>query len=215
MPGDADATAQGGGQGTVVDAGETFPWGDGIPPAKSMSHEYHVHAFLGLMVNGQEIAIPDGVGMVNPGGDADPTNPCTGGAPNFECYADWFYYIHTHDPSGAIHLEAPTPTCGAASNFTVACNMSLFTLGNVLDVWGISMSATNFGHFTGPVSVYTSPQKYTTCGNPCYTPSNQYSLYTGDPRAIQLFSHSVIWIVVGTQPDRPASLPNVEWFIGT
>ena len=205
---DPGALPQGGGQGADV---------DGIQSATSMSDNYHVHAFVGIMVNGQEIALPDGIGMVNPFGDFQATDSCTGGTPNFECYADAFYYIHTHDASGAVHMESPTPVCGKAANYANNCDMSLFTLGNVLDIWGISLTANNFGPYSGPVSVYTSPLKYNPCnstGNACYTPSNTYSLYTaGDPHGIPLYSHTVVWIVVGSQPARPADLPNIEWYL--
>jgi hypothetical protein len=240
MPGDPDATSAGGGQGSPVDADQSFPWsatmGNGIQASTSMAENYyHVHVFLGLIVNpttfdakNNEIAIPDGIGMVNPVGDFQDTDPsapsyntCTGTNPNvanFECYADSFYYIHTHDPSGAIHLEAPAPTCGAVTNYTVPCNTSVFTLGNVLDVWGISISPNNFGHYTGPVGVYVSPQKYAPCGSTssggaCYTPSNEYTQFTGDPRTIHLYSHTVVWIVVGAQPPQPSALPNIQWFL--
>lgn len=213
--GDPGALPQGGGQGSPV---------DNIPTSTSMSDNYHVHAFLGLIVNGQQVAIPDGIGMVNPYGDFQETNPnapsystCIGAAyNNFECYADAFYYMHTHDASGAIHMEAPSPVCGPATNYTVPCDKSVFTLGNFLDIWGISTSANNFGPFNGPVSVYTSPLgKANSCStSQCYTPSNTYSQYTGDLRSIALYSHTVVWVVVGSpQPARPADLPNVEWFL--
>lgn len=211
-PGDPGATAQGGGQGAVV---------DGIPTATTMSNEYHVHAFLGLYVNGQEIAIPDGIGMINPFGDFQATDPsgCTGGANNFECYADAFYYIHTHDASGEIHLEAPsTNPCGVQNGVYVGpCNYSLFTFGQLLDIWGISLTANNFGPFAGPVQIYTSPIKYVPCpgAGACYTPSNTYSLYTGDPTQIALYSHSVIWILVGSGNPTGSSLPNIQWVAGT
>jgi hypothetical protein len=205
---DPGALPQGGGQGADVDQ---------IPSAVSMSDNYHVHAFVGIMVNGQRIALPDGIGMVNPFGDFQTTDACTGGTPNFECYADAFYYMHTHDASGAVHMEAPSPVCGKAANYANNCDMSLFTLGNFLDIWGISLSANNFGPYAGPVSVYTSPLKYNACnstGNACYTASNTYSLYTaGDPHGIPLYSHTVVWIVVGSQPARPADLPNIEWYL--
>lgn len=204
MASDPGAMPGGGGQGSPV---------DGIPTSTSMSDNYHVHAFLGLMVNGQEIAIPDGIGMVNPFGDYTSANACTGGANNWECYADGFYYMHTHDPSGVIHMEAPSPVCGAASGYTTPCNTSQFTLGNFLDIWGISSSATNFGPYTGTVTVYTSPLKFAPCGaSSCYTASNTYSLYTGDLRSIPLYGHTVVWVVVGTPPANPAAdLPNIEW----
>jgi hypothetical protein len=209
---DPGAQPGGGGQGAIVDGNQTFPWGNGIPSAITMPVAYHVHVFLGLYVNGQEIAIPDGIGMVNPYPDSNSSNPCTGGQDNFTCYADLFYYTHTHDPSGAIHLEAPSPNCNNPPAFS--CTMSVFTLGNVFDVWGISISSSNFGPFNGPVTIYSSPLKYTECqaGAPaCYTPSNTYSLYTGDPRAIPLFSHVAIWILVGSGNPTGSSLPNVQW----
>lgn len=206
MPGDPGALPQGGGQGATV---------DGVPTATTMSPNYHIHAFLGLYVNGQEIAIPDGVGMVNPFGDFGVNDPCTGGTPNFECYADTFYFMHTHDPSGVIHMEAPSPTCGQPSGYAQPCNTSQFTLGDFLDIWGISVSANNFGQYQGPVQVYTSPLQYAPCpstGN-CYTGSNLYSLYTGDPHAIPLYSHTVVWILVGSGNPTGSSLPNIEWYV--
>jgi hypothetical protein len=156
-------------------------------------------------------------------GDLNSSNACTGGADNWECYADAFYYMHTHDASGVIHMESPTPDCGATVNWTVLCTQSLFTLGNFFDIWGISVSnsvpaaAGNFGHYQGNIHVYTSALgKYDACTtSQCYTPSNQYTEYTGDPHSIPLYSHTVIWIVIGAQPNRPASLPNIEWDISS
>lgn len=218
MPGDPGAQPNGGGQGNLVDPSQSFPWGNGIPDAVTMYNDYHVHAFLGLYVNGQEIAIPDGVGMINPYPDNDSSAPCTSGFNNFTCYADDFYYIHTHDASGAIHLEAPSQTlCGTQSTpsgnvWDGACNWSVFTLGNVLDVWGISISANNFGPFQGPVQIWTSPQKFISCPPTCEMPSNIYSLYTGDPTQMALYSHMVVWVLVGSGNPTGASLPNVEWY---
>jgi hypothetical protein len=214
-PGDPGAQPGGGGQDQVVDSTQSFPWGDGIPVAKTMSDNYHVHTFLGLYVNGQEIAIPDGIGMVNPFGDFSASDPCTGGAPNFECFADEFYYMHTHDASGIVHMEGPMPVCGGWQQPPAPPCPTIFTLGNFLDVWGITISPANFGPFTGPVTIYTSPLGvFNPCsGSPCYTGSNTYSLYTGDPRAIPLQSHTVIWILVGSGNPTGSSLPNVQWFV--
>jgi hypothetical protein len=200
MPNDPDATAQGGGQGQQV---------DGITPAPTMSSNYHVHAFLGLFVNGKEITIPDAIGFVNPFGDYPTTDKCTGGYINTECWGSTIYDLHTHDPSGMIHMESATPTCAP-------CTMSIFTLGTLFDVWGVSVNAGpvgNFGHFQGQVTVYTSPLQYAGCAQSlCVTPSTSYSMYTGDPRTIPLYSHTAVWVVVGT-PMNASSLPNVEWLI--
>lgn len=217
MPGDPGAQPQGGGQGAAV---------DGIPTAQTMSNDYHVHAFLGVYVNGQEVAVPDGVGMVNPFGDyqsSDPSQPsyntCTNGANNFECYADAFYYIHTHDASGEIHMESPSSTpCGVQNGVWVGpCNQALFTFGNFLDIWGISLTPMNFGPFSGPVQIYTSPLQYEACSGTgaCYTGSNTYSLYTGDPTQIPLYSHTVVWILVGSNNPTGSSLPNIQWVAGS
>ncbi len=116
-----------------------------------------------------------------------------------------------------IHIEAASPTCGEPVNYNPSCTMSLYTLGNFFDVWGISISSMNFGPFNGLVSIYTAPlNKSLQCVNQnpgqCYTPSNTYSLYTGDPTQIPLYSHTVVWIVVGTGNPTGASLPNVEWW---
>lgn len=208
-PGDPGAQPQGGGQGATV---------DGIPTATSMSTQYHVHAFVGLYVNGQEIAIPDAIGMVNPFGDFQPPDPCTNNTPNQECYADAFYYMHTHDASGEVHMEAPTSTpCGMQNGVYMGpCNWSMFTFGNFLDIWGIQLTPMNFGPFNGPVQIYTSPLKYVGCpSGACYTGSNTYSLYTGDPAQMPLYSHTVVWILVGAGNPTGSSLPNIQWVQGS
>ncbi len=88
MPGDAGAQSQGGGQGADV---------DNIPCQTTMPGNYHVHAFLGLFVNGQEIAVPTDVGMVNPNGPSPPTTAGTDGYSGITVYADCYYFLHTHD----------------------------------------------------------------------------------------------------------------------
>ena len=214
MPGDPGALPQGGGQGATI---------DGIPTAASMSDQYHIHVFLGLYVNGQEIAIPDGIGMVDPFGDFTSSDPCTSGVPNFECYADGFYYIHTHDASGEVHLEAnSSQPCGVQNGvWTGPCNYSMFNFGQLLDIWGISISSNNFGPFNGPVQIYTSPLQFVPCsgGNACYTGSNTYSLYPWDGtqaslQNLALYSHVVIWIVVGNGNPTGSALPNIQWVLG-
>lgn len=209
LPGDPDASAMGGGQGDPV---------DGVPSAATMSENYHVHAFLGLIVNGTEITIPDAAGFVNPFGDYPTSDPCTGGYINTECWGSAIYEMHTHDPSGLIHMEAPSPVCNPdVQGSTPPCNMSIFTLGQFFDIWGLSFNpgfAGNFGRFQGPMTVYTSPLQYAGCARAlCKTESTSYTQYTGDPRAIQLYSHTAVWIVIGTPPSSPSSLPNIIWQI--
>jgi hypothetical protein len=221
MPGDPGATPQGGGQGNAV-AGSF----GSIPCNTTMSNDYHVHAFVGIIVNGQEVALPDGIGMVNPSGDGpyQPPNPGATPIPNQEMYADCFYFIHTHDASGLVHLEAPSSftgvaPCGAQATpqYSVLCTGSYFTLGDLLNVWGVSLSPTNFGPFSGQVGIYATAPQYGQCPpGPCYTGSNQYIAMTDSTQwtSIPLYHLTAIWIVVGQQPAQPSALPNIEWVNG-
>ena len=80
-PGSGDTAS--GGQGQDV---------DGI---KCETHEqvaYHVHAHLPILLNGQEQLVSQQIG-IPPGGPLGP-----------KCY----YWLHTHDTTGIIHIESPT-----------------------------------------------------------------------------------------------------------
>ena len=217
--------AGGGGQGSAV---------DGISCATSMSNDFHVHAFVGIInngngafSNGNEVALPDGIGMVQPRPDAPYTYPNTNPpqtVPNQTQYADCFYFIHTHDASGLVHMEAPSsysgiPPCGAQATppYSSLCNESVFTLGNILDIWGVSLTPANFGPLNGTVGLYGT-SGYQACpstGGACYTGSNQYAaIPQGQWQSWPMYHMSVIWIVVGTQPTLPSDLPNIEWVAG-
>ncbi|HEY8314931.1 MAG TPA: hypothetical protein VIG51_12290 [Candidatus Baltobacteraceae bacterium] len=187
-----DGNSPTGGQGQVVDNTLTCD--------TSMSNVYHVHAFLGLYVNGQEIAIPDGVGMDKPGGEFTYQ-----GVPNQTEYATCFYHLHTHDPSGVIHLEDPNPN-------HVPLTGSVFTLGQLLDVWGITASWSQFGPFSGPVTVYTSGQVSRGGVSPPSVSSRTYTPYTGDLYAMPLYSHEVVWVEVGANNPTLTQLPNIQFY---
>ncbi|HEY1729826.1 MAG TPA: hypothetical protein VGG22_15740 [Candidatus Baltobacteraceae bacterium] len=219
-PGDQGATSSGGGQGPVNNGVV-----DGVPCAASMSNDYHVHFFLGVFYNGQELGIPAGVGMVNP----DPPSDNINGVLNQSYYADCYYDMHAHDNSGMIHVETAYNTpqnCGAASGNppTQLCNYaSPFTLQTFFDIWGISFSANSFGPLSGPVQIYTSTpanyNSYSACGTtsvntvvtPCVTQSSTYQAFLGLPAQIPIYSHTTIWILVGTGNPYGQGLPNVNW----
>jgi hypothetical protein len=187
-PTDGDTAT--GGQGQAV---------DGITCDKVMFSNYHVHVYVGILVNGQQIAIPDGMGMENPQPDATYQ-----GIPNWTTYATCFYHIHTHDASGIVHLEDPNPTGVPVSGW-------IFTLGNVMDVWGQTLNALQFGPYAGPVQVVTSGQVYRG-GTPAgFVSAGTYSVWNGDPNQIPLYSHEVIWIEVGANNPPPNKLPNIEY----
>ncbi|HEX2583678.1 MAG TPA: hypothetical protein VHL14_01000 [Steroidobacteraceae bacterium] len=61
------------------------------------SQAYHVHAHLSIFLNGEQLAVPSHIGIV----ETSPTSHCN-------------YATHTHDHTGMLHVEAP-----AAGLFTL------------------------------------------------------------------------------------------------
>ena len=88
------------------------------------------------------------------------------------------YWIHTHDGSGVIHIEAPdiAPPQGGP-----------FTLGMFFDIWGQPLERNNVGGLAGPVAAYVNGTKY-----------------DGDLHAIPLGAHQQIVLVIGTPSMRAA-----------
>jgi hypothetical protein len=166
---------------------------DGISCDTTMSDNYHIHVFVGIVVNGVHNALPLALGMVKPGA------PVAGFVNSAKC----FYFLHTHDSSGIVHVESTNPT-GAP------ITASLYTLKNLFDIWGITVDGSHVGQFTGPVVVMTSGQTYRGDQNKGVVASSTYSFYGGDPNGIPLYSHEVIWLMVG--PTYPASLDGVSFY---
>ena len=176
-PGDGDMGA--GGHGQVIDT---------IHCDKSMvTNKYHVHAFLGVVNKGRLIALPDTIGMFNPG-------PEVGGYTNT---ATCFYNIHTHDASGMIHLELDR---------VLPFSAVVYHLKNVLDIWGVPYSASSFGPFSGPMHVFVGnvPLKTTTV--------TSYQPYSGALQDIPLRSHEAIWVEIGTPYYTASQLPSVRFY---
>lgn len=193
---DPGARTGGGGQGPTGSAI------DGITCDTSMPNTYHVHAFVGIYVNGRELALPDAVGIYH--ASADQTDPYSGW-PNQTDYGTCFYHIHTHDPSGLVHMEAYN---------SVPITQSLFRLGELLDIWGVKVTTGQFGPYFGTVTVYTSGNSAKVPCNPasaatCEIGASQYKLWSGDPHTMPLYSHEAIWIEVGSGNPAPSHLPGV------
>ena len=124
--------------GTTVGT-DTFPEGDaviggqgqqvdGIGCRGALDNQFHHHVHLSLFVNGEQIALPRGTGMENPGKN------------NFIYHATCFYWLHTHDETGIIHIEPP--------------NGDSIGLKQYFDIWGEPLSTNGFAGYTGSVSVY-------------------------------------------------------------
>src|SRR5579863_6459747 len=62
---------------------------NGIRCEHKEGRAFHWHSHVSLFVNGEQIAIPQNIGIVG-----DPSNVC-------------FYWLHTHDETGIVHVETP------------------------------------------------------------------------------------------------------------
>ena len=171
-PNDGDSSSGGNGQ-TV----------DGIPCQPTMAEaNYHVHVFIGLIVNGHQLALPDGAGMKNPG-------PDSGGVTST---ASCFYYLHTHDAAGVVHVEDPS---------TASRKLALHTLGQFFAIWGHSLSGW---------TIYTSGQQYRGEGSQLVS-NTTYTKYGASASSMPLYAHEVIWLESGSPILGPSQLPSVQF----
>ena len=93
---------------------------------------FHIHAHLAVFVNGRRRTIPYGIGVVPPlrlKATADGPFVADGAA---------FYWLHTHDTSGVIHVESPV--------------LRSYTLGEFFDIWGEPLGTTQVGPDRGRVT---------------------------------------------------------------
>jgi hypothetical protein len=154
----------GGTIGTVVfPDGDTATGGQGqgiehINCRKELLNTFHHHVQLSMFVDGEQIALPKGTGMKNPGHSP------------FIYHADCFYFLHTHDQTGIIHIEPPKQTT--------------FTLKNYFAVWGEPLSINGFAGYTGSVAVYI---------NGTLQPGM-------DPNTVTFSPYEEITLVIGTPP---------------
>jgi hypothetical protein len=132
-----------------------------------MPDEYHVHAHLSFIVNGEAKSVPAEIGFVSQ----------TGGT---RC----IYYMHTHDKSGKIHMEAEAPRS--------------FTLGQFFRIWGQPLEATNLAGYQGlPIRLFVVDDAgAVTLVEPA------------DWAGIQLTSHLQLTFEIGTPIDE---IPNYTW----
>ena len=115
-----------GGQGSPV---------DGITCRKELFNQWHHHVQLSIFYNGKQIAIPEGIGIIGvPGKD-----------PTYIYHGTCFYWLHTHDQSGIIHLEPS--------------NSNTFGLKEFFDIWGEPLSATQVADLSvSSIGVYINGQ---------------------------------------------------------
>jgi hypothetical protein len=119
---------------------------------------FHIHAHLSMYIDGQNVPLPAQIGI---------TNTC-------------FYWLHTHDTSGIIHMESPIQTT--------------FTLGTFLQLWRQQFSQLQYQN-----------QLSSTDGWKIYIDGKPYN---GDFNKIELKSHELITLAYNSPNINPDTIFN-------
>jgi hypothetical protein len=121
-------------------AGDSSAGGQGAPvdgiSCDTTTPIQHIHVHLTLIADGQQRAIPIAIGVGNPFI-----------LQHFVVAAGCYYWLHTHDATGIVHIEAPVTTT--------------FNLGQFFAVWGEPLSSSNVAGFSGTVTAYVDSTLYT------------------------------------------------------
>src|SRR3954470_10456181 len=113
----------------------------------------HIHQHLDVFVDGKRQQVPANIGVYD---------------------GQFLTELHTHDPTGVMHVESPT-----ARNFD---------LGQFFGVWGVRLTPDCVGGYCRQVTpwiLYVNGEAY-----------------RGDPRAIVLREHQEFALVIGTPPKK-------------
>ncbi len=109
---------------------------DGIEGSSAEMLKIHIHAHLSLFYKGKQIAIPQGIGIVKPFREEN----------GFVASGQGFYWLHTHDATGIIHVESP--------------DNRAYTLGQFFDIWGQPLAADNVAGLKGRVRAFVDAKPY-------------------------------------------------------
>ena len=124
----------------------------------------HIHQHLDLYVDGRKVLVPAGIGI----------DPAVGYAP-----------LHTHDPSGVIHVESPT--------------VRTYTLGEFFAVWGVRITPSCLGG-------------YCAGGGRQLRLFVDGRAYRGDPTTLALAPHQELVVAFGTAAQLPSPIPSTYQF---
>jgi hypothetical protein len=157
----------------------------GLEPTNVEHLQTHTHAHLDVIVDGQQVPVPAGIGIdvEAPVGISTELTDDRAGTEYFvsKCAEACLSPLHTHEPGGILHTESIDP------------DIEPFTLGQFFTEWGLSISEECIGEFCTSdtnVAVYVNGEKQ-----------------EGDPAAIRLDNHAEIAVIIGT---APAEIPS-EW----
>jgi hypothetical protein len=176
----------GGGSRSSIPSKDAPPWpappdalarvrAAGLSPERREELAYHVHAHLDVFVNGRPVTVPAGIG-INIEDPGVHSGPGPNGGPSYGsinlCAAPCISPLHTHDTTGILHTESPTPTPNRLGEFFVE--------------WDVRLDRSCVGGFCrprAPIAFFVDGRRY-----------------GGDPRAIGLADRREIAIVIGSPP---------------
>ena len=148
----------------------------------------HDHVHVDLIVNGEKVTIPAGVGFAEPVDNGPGTCPRTPGTRSSgDCASGHFFTarvanspLHTHSASGIIHVESD--------------HRATFRLGQFFDEWGVRLDSSCVGGYcTGSgkeLRVYVNGKRV-----------------SRDPRSVVLTNRQEIAVVFGG-PGEYSSVPS-------
>jgi len=133
---------------------------DGVYCDQLEQLSYHIHVHMTIWLNGQQVTIPQGVGI----------------ATDRSC----LYWLHTHDSTGIVHIEAP--------------QSAVLTLQNFLDIWGKEFSQLGFHNELAESAGWT-----------IYVDGKQVQ---GDFKSVVFTPHKVITIMYNSPNAKPDTIYN-------
>ncbi len=137
----------------------SYPPVDNVYCDTQEQNAFHIHAHLTMYINGQALPLPAQIGI----------------AKDQSC----LYWLHTHDTTGVIHIEAPANHA--------------FTFGNFLDEW-----STVFPTLGYPSQLDQGSWQVYVNGKP----------YTGDFHKIPLAAHTLITLAYNSPNAVPDTTYN-------
>jgi hypothetical protein len=152
----------------------SLAWEAGLKPDTKEYLTYHVHTHLDVFVDGHPVEIPAGIGIEIVDPAVQNFGSGYGGIPKEGCEQVCISPLHTHDPDGVIHVEAPSE--------------ARFTLGQFFEELAIPLDASCVDEFCTPdvpVAVFVDGQPQ-----------------SGDPADIVLRDSLEIAIAIGTPPEE-------------
>lgn len=132
----------------------------GLPALGQEALNQHIHQHLDLFVDGRHVTVPALVGI--------------------DQVAGFLTILHTHDPSGIIHVESP--------------NFAAFSLGQFFAVWGLPLSQRCIGSLCAGAG---KELRAWVDGAPV----------NADPTRIVLAPHQEIVLAYGTPAQMPTKVP--------